>query len=296
MSDTLPYSIRFAPVAALEGPVREQFTAILHQSFPPNERESVESIDARLEGGAHLYGAFVGDYLVAFALMLTLDVEGVYLLDYLAVAESHRNQGLGRAFLAHLRAAAILGHLTERPPQDARASFQSFQQLIERYPNSEYVHDARERMVFLRNRLADYEVHVADYYLRRRAYVAAINRAKFCIENYDGAPAVRPLSESIGRRRAASMGCSRVRAGLALVAMLCLVAAVSSPGAGISGPATGFYGKVIGAGSAQPFLITADHNPALAQLDRGSLAARTRPVERQLLLFETARSATSGEF
>ena len=81
--------------------------------------------------------------------------------------------------------------LTERPPQDARASFQSFQQLIERYPNSDYVHDARERMVFLRNRLADYEVHVADYYLRRRAYVAAISRAKFCIESYDGAPAVR---------------------------------------------------------------------------------------------------------
>ncbi|MHB0960389.1 MAG: putative DNA modification/repair radical SAM protein [Pirellulaceae bacterium] len=46
---------------------------------------------------------------------------------------------------------------------------------------------------------------------------------------------------------------------------------------------------------AQPFLITADHNPVLAQLDRGDLAARTRPGERQLLLFETARSATSGE-
>ena len=47
---------------------------------------------------------------------------------------------------------------------------------------------------------------------------------------------------------------------------------------------------------AQPFLITADRNPALAQLDRAGLAARTRPGERQLLLFETARSATSGEF
>ena len=81
--------------------------------------------------------------------------------------------------------------LTERPPQDARASFQSFQQLIERYPTSDYVHDARLRMVFLRNRLANYEVHVADYYLRRRAYVAAIARARFCIESYDGAPAVR---------------------------------------------------------------------------------------------------------
>jgi len=81
--------------------------------------------------------------------------------------------------------------LTERPPADARRSFQAFQGLIERYPNSEYAHDARQRMIFLRNRLAEYEVHVADYYLRRQAWVAAIARARFCIENYDGAPAVR---------------------------------------------------------------------------------------------------------
>ena len=81
--------------------------------------------------------------------------------------------------------------LTERPPQDVRGSFQAFQTLIERYPNSEYVHDARQRMIFLRNRLAEYEVHVADYYLHRLAYVAALARARFCIENYDGAPATR---------------------------------------------------------------------------------------------------------
>lgn len=81
--------------------------------------------------------------------------------------------------------------LTERPPQDVRRSFDAFQTLIERYPDSEYAHDARQRMIFLRNRLADYEVHVADYYLRRAAYVAAIARARYCIENYDGAPAVR---------------------------------------------------------------------------------------------------------
>lgn len=81
--------------------------------------------------------------------------------------------------------------LTRRPPSDARRSFQAFQTVVERFPQSDYALDARQRMVFLRNRLADYEVHVADYYLRRRAYVAALNRAKFCIENYDGAPATR---------------------------------------------------------------------------------------------------------
>jgi outer membrane protein assembly factor BamD len=46
-------------------------------------------------------------------------------------------------------------------------------------------------MIFLRNRLADFELHVARYYMRRGAYVGALNRAKTCIENYDGAPAVQ---------------------------------------------------------------------------------------------------------
>ncbi len=81
--------------------------------------------------------------------------------------------------------------LTERPPQDVRRSFQAFATLIERFSDSEYAHDARARMVHLRNRLADYEVHVADYYLRRGANVAALARARYCIENYDGAPSVR---------------------------------------------------------------------------------------------------------
>lgn len=81
--------------------------------------------------------------------------------------------------------------LTERPPQDVRRSFQEFETLIDRYPGSEYASDARQRMIFLRNRLAEYEVHIADYYLRRKAYVAAIARARFCIENFDGAPSVK---------------------------------------------------------------------------------------------------------
>ena len=81
--------------------------------------------------------------------------------------------------------------LSQRPPVNARKSFESFEELIKKYPHSPYVGDARQRMIFLRNRLADFELHVALYYMRRGAYVGAINRAKFCVENYDGAPAVR---------------------------------------------------------------------------------------------------------
>ena len=81
--------------------------------------------------------------------------------------------------------------LSQRPPVNARKSFEAFQQLIEKYPHSQYVGDSRQRMIFLRNRLADFELHVALYYMRRGAYVGAINRAKYCVENYDGAPAVK---------------------------------------------------------------------------------------------------------
>ena len=81
--------------------------------------------------------------------------------------------------------------LSQRPPVNARKSFEAFDDLIKKYPHSEYAGDSRQRMIFLRNRLADFELHVALYYMRRGAYVGALNRAKYCVENYDGAPAVR---------------------------------------------------------------------------------------------------------
>ena len=78
--------------------------------------------------------------------------------------------------------------LSLRPPKDTLRSFATFQELIRRFPTSEYVPDARQRMVFLRNRLAGYENHIAEYYIRRGAYVAAINRAKYALEHYPEAP------------------------------------------------------------------------------------------------------------
>ncbi len=85
--------------------------------------------------------------------------------------------------------------LTERPPTTARKAFAAFKTVVEQYPKSAYSHDSRRRMIFLRNRLADYEVHVASYYLKRGAYVAAAQRSKGAIEQYDGAPAIREALE-----------------------------------------------------------------------------------------------------
>jgi len=89
--------------------------------------------------------------------------------------------------------------LAERPPSDARKSFSAFQSLIQQHPKSEYAHDAQRRMIYLRNRLADYEVAVGRYYLRRGAYVGALARAKYAVETYDGAPAIREALEIMAR-------------------------------------------------------------------------------------------------
>lgn len=77
--------------------------------------------------------------------------------------------------------------LKNRPPQDAELAFSLLKRLVERYPASEYAADAEQRMVYLRNRLAAYQNTVADYYLRRGAYVAAVNRAKYALEEFNGA-------------------------------------------------------------------------------------------------------------
>ncbi len=77
--------------------------------------------------------------------------------------------------------------VTQRPPIDVQLAYSSLRRLVERFPASQYAPDAEQRMIAIKNRLADYENHVADYYLRRGAYVAALNRAKSALEQYNGA-------------------------------------------------------------------------------------------------------------
>lgn len=80
--------------------------------------------------------------------------------------------------------------MTKRDPGAARDSFNEFAQLVARYPNSRYAPDAKARMIYLRNLLAAYEMHVAHYYLKRQAYVAAANRGRYVVENFQETPAV----------------------------------------------------------------------------------------------------------
>lgn len=81
--------------------------------------------------------------------------------------------------------------LTERDPKALRDAFDAFRELVSRYPESRYTPDAVVRLKYLVNAMAAHEVHVARYYLRRGAYVAAANRAEIVIKQYQQAPAVR---------------------------------------------------------------------------------------------------------
>jgi outer membrane protein assembly factor BamD len=79
---------------------------------------------------------------------------------------------------------------TKRDTGHAKEAFAEFAQLLSRYPDSPYAADAKARMVSLRNLLARHEINVANYYLRRGAYLAATNRGRYVVENFQRTPAV----------------------------------------------------------------------------------------------------------
>jgi outer membrane protein assembly factor BamD len=82
--------------------------------------------------------------------------------------------------------------MDKRPPAGMQESFAAFQQLLQQHPQSIYAEDGRQRMVYLRNRLAAHEVTVAQFYLDRNAHVAAINRARTILEIFQETPSVIP--------------------------------------------------------------------------------------------------------
>ena len=84
---------------------------------------------------------------------------------------------------------------SQRDPGSALDSFQDFGELVRRFPDSKYAADARQRMLFLRNNLAKHEVHVARYYVKRGAYLAAVDRCNQVIEHYQRTSAVKSALE-----------------------------------------------------------------------------------------------------
>ncbi|MEY8709735.1 membrane biogenesis protein [Mangrovibacter phragmitis] len=92
---------------------------------------------------------------------------------------------------------------SDRDPQHARDAFNDFSKLVRGYPHSEYANDAEKRMLFLKDRLAKYELSVAQYYTRRGAWVAVVNRVEGMLKNYQDTQATRdalPLMENAYRK------------------------------------------------------------------------------------------------
>jgi outer membrane protein assembly factor BamD len=90
------------------------------------------------------------------------------------------------------RGESMFDWLTDPTRQDmafSRRAFDDFSLLVQKYPDSPYAGDARQRMIYLRNRIAEHELHVVRYYIRRGAYVAAAKRAENILSEYPGAPA-----------------------------------------------------------------------------------------------------------
>ena len=84
---------------------------------------------------------------------------------------------------------------SQRDPGAALDSFKDFSELVRRFPESEYAEDAQKRMLYLRNNLARHELHVAEYYFKRGAYVASANRAAAVVEKFQKTPSVKPALE-----------------------------------------------------------------------------------------------------
>lgn len=107
-------------------------------------------------------------------------------VDYAYYLKGLANFDRGKGFVEHY----LPIDATQRDPGSALMAFQDFSELARLFPDSQYADDARQRMVFLRNQLADHEVNVANYYMRRGAFVAAVNRANYVLEKYPRTPAI----------------------------------------------------------------------------------------------------------
>src|SRR3954471_9075688 len=80
--------------------------------------------------------------------------------------------------------------MTDRDPKATREAFDAFKEVVTRFPDSRYAADSSARLRYLINALAQSEIHVARYYMKRSAFLAAANRAQYAIQNYPETPAV----------------------------------------------------------------------------------------------------------
>lgn len=142
--------------------------ALLDLAYAYYKNEDFDAANATADRFIKLYPR--NDDGVAYALYLR------------GLANFNRGKGITQRYLPL--------DLSQRDPGSNLQAFQDFAELVKRFPDSRYVEDAKLRMTYLRNLLAEHEVEVANYYMRREAYVAAAKRAGYVVENYPRTPSV----------------------------------------------------------------------------------------------------------
>jgi len=158
-------------------------------------RTQLEALESRYPFGNHAQQA-----LIDLAYVNWRDNEAEQALATIDRFEQQYPDHPGTDYMLYLKGiitftppSAVLSRWTnqdpsERDPKGLRESYAAFGQLVSRYPESRYTADARKRMTWLVNTLAENEVHAASYYYRRGAYVAAVNRAQIALTDFDGVP------------------------------------------------------------------------------------------------------------
>lgn len=160
-------------------------------------REKLEALEARYPFGIHAQQALIDQAYVNWK-----DEEPEQAMAAIDRFMQQYPNHPGTDYMLYLKGlvtftppSALLAGFTrqdpsERDPKGLRASYDAFNQLINRYPDSRYTPDARKRVAWLVNTIAENEVHVATYYYERGAYVAAANRAQTVVTDFEGAPIV----------------------------------------------------------------------------------------------------------
>jgi len=112
-------------------------------------------------------------------------------LDYVYYMRGLTNELSGQSFFQSLFGI----DRADRDSTAPRIAFNDYRNLLKRFPNSNYAPDARARMLKLKNQLARHELAIAEYYIKREAYIAAVNRGKYIIETFPDTPAARDALE-----------------------------------------------------------------------------------------------------
>ncbi|UHL66291.1 outer membrane protein assembly factor BamD [Paralcaligenes sp. KSB-10] len=158
-------------------------------------RTRLEAVEAR-----YPFGVYAQQALVDLAYVNWKDEEPDQALAAIARFQQQYPNHPGTDYMLYLKGlvtftppSASFSNITrqdpsERDPKGLRESYEAFNQLIARYPNSRYTPDAKKRVTWLVNTIAENEAHVAQYYYERGAYVAAVNRAQKVITDFQGVP------------------------------------------------------------------------------------------------------------